>query len=127
VNRMLIDPKLYNVDQSWHYETLWELEQGKRRHKVKVEICRNAYNFQSYGRASLFSPTHMQWTCVAETPGPQLTCLGLSYVMTDASPHLKELEADTFKLIYEVGQLLDIEVCEAEMRPPAKEKERKHA
>lgn len=126
--RMLIDPKLYNHDQSWYYETLWELTKGNVLHKVKVEIRRNAYNFQSWGRAYFFSLASMQWNTVAETAGPELKCLDLCYAMNDKlkaiKDHLPALQKDTFKLLYEAGQLLDIEVSEADFRQP---KELKHA
>lgn len=123
---MLIEPKLYNMDQSWNYETLWELSKGKVRQKVKVEIRRNAYDFQSYGRAYLFSPTDLKWSCVATTAGPQLHCLDLSYTTKDilvvTRDHLPALKMDVFRLLSEVGRILDVEVTQGDIPGYPKEK-----
>lgn len=74
--------KLYNLHQSWYLEQLIKL--GPR--KLQVKVRRNAYDFQSWGTAEVWTPYAEggKWEKVASIPGPMLRCLdSVSYVLSE--------------------------------------------
>jgi hypothetical protein len=107
--------KLYRGDQSWHCDSIYEITNhaaGVPPQKAEVRICRNAYDFQSYGRASLFSLTDLRWNVVATTIGQKLKCLGISYTEKDElviiRDHMKAIRLDEETLMREVCLILGV-------------------
>lgn len=110
-----LSEKLYSHDHSWNYETLWTLTRVPASWKVKIEIRRNAYDGQSYGKAMVWSPERLCWNNVAWTAGPSLKCLTLSYVQRVVTEQNKEnLEADTRDLLFETCTVLRVDGARAE-------------
>jgi len=93
--------KVWNAHQSWYYESLILLEDGT---KVKVQIRRNAYDFQSFAQVSFFDQTTFKWREVAETPHPQMKCLNISYVQRGITA--KDFEEDEALLLSEARHLI---------------------
>lgn len=103
----LLSEKLYSADQSWIYETLWDLP--AKDHRIKVVIRRNAYDSQSYGRAYLFSASESKWNEVAHTSGLKLKCKDASYAMDEQRiirEYKKQFSQDTNDLLQEVKLIL---------------------
>lgn len=69
-----ISERVYNQDQSWYYERTVSVGS----HKLKIDIRRNAYDNQSYGRVHRWDGT--KWQLVVEAPITELNCSVISYV-----------------------------------------------
>lgn len=66
---------LENVNQSWEYNSVWMI--GK--HKVRVEIRRNAYDNQSHRTIYLFDG--QKWNYLWHLPFATAHCKHISYVI----------------------------------------------
>lgn len=69
---------VWNSQQSWYYESLHFLPGNI---KIKIEIRRNAFDYQSYARASSFDGD--KWNVIANIPHPFMQCMGVKYNQTD--------------------------------------------
>jgi len=95
--------RVWEGEQSWHYEALWQLTNGDR---VLVNIKRNAYDSQSHAHAQLFSPTARRWNTVVSLPITLLHCRELNYVTKNVRPSVFERDEKT--LLDEVMVVLDL-------------------
>ena len=76
IPKMLIQPRVWNAGQSWHYQGVW-LVCGR---KVRIDIRRNAYDMQSHLRAEVFDPVANNWNELCSQPIEVAACKAISYV-----------------------------------------------
>lgn len=70
----IIRENTYNESQSWHYELII----GKYSKRLWLQIRRNAYDFQSYAKISLWSGE--RWQLVYNEPIEYCECSKVSYI-----------------------------------------------
>lgn len=68
-----ISESVYNTDQSWYYAATLKRDTAK----LRIEIRKNAYEFQSYGTIDLWDGT--KWNRIHRIPG-ELLNIKRSYV-----------------------------------------------
>ena len=85
----IISEQCYNQNQSWYFKRY--LKHGNT--SLFVEICRNAYDHQSYGRVYQWSGT--KWELVYSSPIELLTCVTISYVDKEVKPNHFFTDTDT--------------------------------
>jgi hypothetical protein len=77
-----ISERVYKRSQSWHYERTVNVYVSDWRngqaHKLKVYICRNAYDAQSYATVSRWDGS--QWQNMVSAPITECECMSISYV-----------------------------------------------
>lgn len=92
-----VNERIWNEKQSWYYESTLTIS-GR---KIKIEIRRNAYDFQSWAIALLFDGN--KWNQIAHIPHPQMKCMHVSYV---GNASVEDFREDTDALIKEVTMLI---------------------
>jgi len=93
--------KLWHQKQSWHYEALYRY--GDFR--LKVDIERNAYDFQSHLRVKVFDPVSLQWNVlVSDAMTKDRHCHKLSYV--NKQPDIRCFQQDADQLLAEARLVL---------------------
>lgn len=75
-SRKRICQDVYRGRQSWRYKAVWQY--GPER--LQVDIERDAYDFQSHARISVWSRPKMEWSPLADLPMSQANCRSISYV-----------------------------------------------
>jgi len=80
-----ISEEFHKGRQSWEFTGVYGLWGGLR---IRVEIKRDSYDFQSYGRVKVFDPETRQWNFLHEIPYSKLAVLGASYVDRTVKSHL---------------------------------------
>ena len=98
--KALDDLNLYNANQSWNAVQHFE-HKGR---KLKVAICRNAYDFQSSAKIAIQDKNTLGWLPLAAIPYPQMKTQ-MSYVVTNAKAVGPEHDARTVQL--DVNTLLE--------------------
>ena len=78
--------------QSLEYTAIFEITPVLSTVKVRVELCRDSYDFQSYGRIQIFSPDENKWNFLASIPYSKLAILGDSYYANKPKCYEGELE-----------------------------------
>lgn len=91
IDSKALDVQCYNRNQSWYFQE-YILENG---HFFHVDICRNAYDFQSHARIHRWDGA--QWHRVFEMPMQDCECRSVSYTTKDVPPEI--FFADANKLI----------------------------
>jgi hypothetical protein len=89
-----ISESFYDRNQTRCYD--WVVQFG--RNKFKVEIRRNAYDFQSYRRGYVFDST--KWNLVVDHPITGAACAVVSYV--DRSPDKRLFVQDAQAMVKEL-------------------------
>ena len=96
--------RLWTANQSWHYEVL--ILYGKFR--MKVDIKRNAYDFQSHLRIKIFNAEQLQWNMLlSRAMTDEWRSSGISYV--NKSPDIELCRTDARKLLEEALLVLDVD------------------
>lgn len=94
--------KLWHENQSWHYEALYRF----RDYRLKVDIRRNAYDFQSHLRVKIFDPESLKWNVLvsdAMTPDQETHKVFFDGKSADIRPFRR----DTEKMLEEARLVLD--------------------
>lgn len=94
--------KVWNANQSVYYESLWEISCGDTKKKVKIEIRRNTYDFQSWARSSLFDGN--KWNGVALIPCEHMDSLKVNAFCKDVQP--SNFSEDEAELLEETKMLI---------------------
>jgi hypothetical protein len=97
-----ISQQFYNAHQSWYFERI--VKHGKL--KMRVDIRRNAYDFQSWVRGHIFDPVHMRWNLLVDRPIEGAKCAGANYVSTFED--IKPFEADAESVLKELNELVSV-------------------
>jgi hypothetical protein len=95
-----IRKRLWQDKQSWNYEAIYELNGNK----VRVNIKRDAFDFQSYARAHVLDCK--QWRPITRIPYPHMHTKA-SYVSDTVTE--ENFTQDEKELIEEVSTLLQQE------------------
>jgi hypothetical protein len=97
-----ISQQFYNSEQSWHFERI--VKHGKLR--MRVDIRRNAYDFQSWVRGYIFDPVHMKWNLLVDRPIEGAKCEQASYVRKVES--IAPFQADAESVLKELNELVSV-------------------
>lgn len=97
-----ISQRFFNADQSWHFERI--VKHGKL--KMRVDIRRNAYDFQSWVRGYILDPVHMKWNLLVDRPIEGAKCEQANYVRTVES--VAPFEADAASVLKELTDLVSV-------------------
>lgn len=95
-----LSQQLFSQSQSWYYKAIWNF-MGE---KLEINIRRNAYDFQSHRRISIFDPKEKKWNALCSLPFDTAHCLPVSYVSQSAD--IKLFEADEADLLKEAELIL---------------------
>lgn len=76
-------------------------------HKLKFEVERDSYAFQSHARALLFNHDEGKWNQIAEIPYPHMNCVKASPDMGTVKLEEKHLMVDVVELRRLVVLILD--------------------
>jgi hypothetical protein len=101
-----ISEKFYAGSQSLHHETLWKVASAGRHVRIKVEICRDSHNSQSYIRAFAFDCEALRWNLIASSPITSAACESQSYAQK--SPKIEPFRADAKTILAEVALILGV-------------------
>lgn len=96
-----ISTRFYNQTQSWYYVRTVAVDKSPSKPgiRIKVEIRRNAYDEQSYGRTYLWSGS--KWELVVNSPIEGLRCEHASYVHNKYEVDCQAFERDAEDLLDE--------------------------
>ena len=94
-----ISERVFNADQSWYFERIILLPNTD---KVKINIRRNAYDFQSWARVSRWNGE--EWKNVVDAPITEFNCHKISYV--DKGITTKHFDEDAGKLLMEAMKIV---------------------
>jgi hypothetical protein len=96
-----ISTRFYNQSWSWHYARTVAVDESSNKPgiRIKVEICRNAYDQQSYGRTYIWSGS--KWELVVNVPIEGLLCKHVSYTHNKYEVNRKAFEKDADDLLDE--------------------------
>jgi hypothetical protein len=75
----VVSEKLYNMNQSWNYKLIVVVGRGKNKHKLRVDIRNNAYDFQSHAKISRWDGD--KWYFVTSKPIEDCSCEAAVYVL----------------------------------------------
>ena len=78
MNNEVISTRCFNQDQSWNFERTTKFISNTKKFTLKVSICRNAYDNQSFGRVYMWDGN--QWNVVVDVPISECQCCDVSYV-----------------------------------------------
>jgi hypothetical protein len=98
MNTKTISERVYQQNQSWYFERT-VLIGGE---KLKVEIRRNAYDDQSYGRVMKWDGN--EWKQVVHSPIQLLQCRHISYVTSGVVA--SHFEKDFGQLFNEAAKII---------------------
>ena len=96
---IVIDETCINGRQSIDFNGIYEVA----KHKLKISIKRDSYDFQSKGHISIWNPTELKWNNVYSIPYQKLGCLASNAYGAARKEMFKE---DIDKLIDKAKQII---------------------
>ena len=100
-NHHTISKRFYNENQSWILN--YTVGIGDE-HRLLVEIRRNAYDQQSYGRVSRWDGT--RWHRVVNVPISECQCRVVSYVQPEGKAREDLFVLDAYRLLEEAKKII---------------------
>lgn len=98
-----ISTRVYNQDQSWYFQRTAEIKaRGNKKHTLRVNIRRNAYDNQSYAKVERWNGT--EWKNVVNAPITECECKGIAYV--DNGISARHFEKDSDRLVQEAESIV---------------------
>lgn len=103
MKRKKLDERLWNAQQSWSYEAIYELTSGRDVHKIRIYIKRNAYDAQSHLKVERWDGSEWKQMRYFAMTAEWFT-FKVSYV--DQRPDWASFRADTEELLDQAVLLL---------------------
>jgi len=92
----LISERVWNQDQSWEYEHVFNLNDGD--HIMRTTIRRNAYDAQSFGKVERWDGAEWKLVLTRSIDEMEDEVIGLSFVERGISSHIFDESAYAMEL-----------------------------
>jgi hypothetical protein len=104
MNYNTIDISIYNSNQSWHYTEIRQYDiLGVGTPRLRANIRRNAYDFQSYARIEKWSETQ-GWLVISEHYITEFAVAECSYTQRDLTTEYEDMMRYSADRLFEIGE-----------------------